>query len=160
MFIQDLKDRSVYWVCFPLLALSFVSLSYLQLHNAAALWQPVLINVGFVLLQVLLVSLYFSLKHKKFVNITHSLLGIGDILFLFSTAFYLSALNFLFFYIVSLIGSLIIWLIWQMLSSKKTKEIPLAGFQSIILMLFLAGSWWIHLFDLANDAWLLNLIGK
>jgi len=123
-------------------------------------WQPVLINLVFVMLQYALVTVYFSIRQKKLVNIADQLLGIGDVLFLLVVAFYLSVLNFLFFYIISLIGSLAIWMVWQFFSSQKIKEIPLAGFQSLILMLFLVGYWWGKLFDLTNDTRILNLIGK
>jgi len=116
--------------------------------------------MGFIVLQLLFLTLYFSVRNRKFVNITSGLLGMGDILFLLSTAFYLSTLNFLFFYIVSLIGALLLWLTLQSLSTKKNKYIPLAGFQSLIFMLFLACDWWLRSFDLTNDTWLLNLIAK
>jgi hypothetical protein len=160
IFIQDWLSRSVYWIMFPLLIACLLILRYLQNGNFSSFWQTTLINVGFILIQMILVSTYFSFKNKKLTNITNHLLGLGDILFLFSIIFYLSVLNFLLFYIVSLIAILIGWLTWQMVSSKKSKEIPLAGLQAIIFMLFLAGDWWAKLFDLTDDTWLLNLISK
>jgi len=160
IFVQDIRARSVYWILFPLLAGALILLNYWQLKTITSVWQPVSINLGFIILQYMLVTVYFSLRQKKLVNISDQLLGFGDILFLGAVAFYLSVLNFLFFYITSLIGSLIIWLIWQLFSSKKSKEIPLAGFQSILLILFLVSCWWGKLFDLTDDAWLLNLVSK
>jgi hypothetical protein len=160
IFLQDLKSRAVYWFLFPSLV---ILLAYLRFQHSFSWpdWEKsVSINIGFIALQLLFLTLYFSVRNKKLINITNELLGLGDILFLLSISFYLSVLNFLFFYIISLIGALLIWLTWQSLSTKKNKYIPLAGFQSLIFMLFLACDWWLRSFDLTNDTWLLNLIAK
>jgi hypothetical protein len=116
--------------------------------------------MSFIGMQLVILTLYFSVKNKKWINITSGLLGLGDILFLLSIAVYLSVLNFLFFYITSLIAVLFTWLIWQRVSAKKNKYIPLAGLQSLMAILFLLGDWWLRFFDLTNDAWLLNLVAK
>ena len=155
-----MRNRSVYWIMFPALIIGLVALRYLQNPNFNSVWQPILTNIGFIVVQLIFVSVYFSIKNKRLTNITLQYLGLGDILFLLSISFYLSVLNFLLFYIISLVTILIGWLIWQTASSKKDKEIPLAGLQAIIFMLFLAVDWWVKLFDLTDDTWLLNLIGK
>ncbi len=160
MFIQDIKNRSVYWFLFLVLIILFILLNILQHHLFTESWQPVLINISFLLLQFLLVSLYFSIKNRRWVIITANLLGWGDILFLISIAFYLSVLNFLFFYVVSLSLVLMIWLLWQLVSKEKNKQIPLAGLQALIFTVFLASDWWCKSIDLTNDAWLLGLITK
>ncbi|BAU54921.1 hypothetical protein MgSA37_03100 [Mucilaginibacter gotjawali] len=117
-------------------------------------------NCSFLALQLLLVSAYFSLKSRRWVNITTELLGWGDILLLLSIAFYLSVLNFLFYYLVSLAISLIVWLIWQVFSGKENRHIPLAGLQAMCLLVFLMSDWyWLH-FNVADDTWLLNLMHK
>ncbi|HEY8782396.1 MAG TPA: hypothetical protein VIM16_12305 [Mucilaginibacter sp.] len=160
IFIQDIRSRSVYWVLFPILVALFILLHLLQHHSFAVTWQPVLINSTFLIIQFLIVSVYFSIKNKHWVNITDGHLGWGDILLLLSVAFYLSVLNFLLFYISSLIVSLVIWLLWQVLSKEKNKHIPLAGFQALIFTVFLAGDWWFKYFELTNDSWLHYLITK
>jgi hypothetical protein len=113
-----------------------------------------------MMIQLLLVSAYFSVRQKSLVNITNELLGWGDILLLLSAAFYLSVLNFIFFYLISLMMSLAIWLIWQVLSGKKDTKIPLAGLQAIGLVLFLMSDWYGLHFNAADDTWLLNLIHR
>jgi len=160
IFIQDIKGRSVLWVLFPLLAMALLWSHASRAGNWSGLGQAVLINAGFIVLQLVLVSVYFSVRQKKFVNLTDRLLGMGDILFLLSIVFYLSVLNFLFFYVISLVISLVVWIIWQMIAERKTKHIPLAGLQAMIFMLFLTGDWWGGLFNLTDDTWLLNLISK
>jgi formate hydrogenlyase subunit 3/multisubunit Na+/H+ antiporter MnhD subunit len=154
-----MRSRAVHWFLFPVLA-GLLTVIRLHDHPWSAIWQTTLINMGFLAVQLFIVTLYFSLKNKKWVNITQQLLGWGDVLFLLNITVYLSALNFLFFYIVSLTAVLLLWLSWQVVSSKKNKYIPLAGFQSLIFILFLAGDWWYWSFNMTEDAWLLNLISK
>jgi hypothetical protein len=145
---------------FPFLGASLAILHYLQVYTLHAFLQPVLINLGFIAVQLILVSIYFSVKHKKLVNITDQMLGLGDVLFLSCVVLYLSVLNFLFFYVLSLIVVLLAWLLWQTIATPKNKQIPLAGFQSLIFILFLMFDWWVRPFGLTNDNWLLNLIAK
>ncbi len=160
VFVQDIRSRSVYWVLFPVLLILFIIMHLLQHHLFTDTWQPVLINSTFLVMQFLIVSVYFSIKNKQWVNITNSFLGWGDMLFLLSTAFYLSVLNFLFFYITSLIAVLLMWILWQAIAKEKNKQIPLAGLQALIFSVFLTCNWWFNSFDLTNDDWLLHLITK
>jgi hypothetical protein len=160
IFIQDFKTRAVYWVAFPILFTSLCILHYIKYYAFSEIWQPTLVNFAFLALQISLISLYFSIKNKRFVNIVNGLLGLGDILFLLSITAYLSALNFLFFYVISLLLVLLAWSVRQSISVKKNREIPLAGMQALILMVFLTCDWWLKLFNLTDDTWLLNLITK
>jgi hypothetical protein len=160
IFLQDLKSRAVYWFLFPILSILLIVLRFHHPFSWSDWEKSTLINAGFITVQLVFLTLYFSLKNRKWVNITTGLLGLGDILFLLSIAFYLSVLNFLVFYIASLICVLVLWLTLQGVSVKKYKYIPLAGFQSLIFMLFLACDWWLRSFDLTSDTWLLNLIAK
>jgi hypothetical protein len=160
IFIQDVKSRAVYWVLFPILTIALAVAYFFQYNNLSGLWYSALINIGFLLLQLLLVSAYFSLRNRKVVNVTKGLIGWGDILFLLGISVYLSVLNFLFFYIISLIIVLIFWSIRQRLSVSKSKEIPLAGIQALLFFFFLLGDWWLKAFSVADDTWLLNLIAK
>lgn len=159
LFIQDISSRSVYWFLFPVLIICLVIVR-VQSQSLTELWQPVLINIGFVTLQLVILTLYFYFKNGRWINITDQLLGMGDVLFLLSIAFYLSVLNYLFFYITSLLIILSFWLVFQSLTAKKSDHIPLAGLQGLIFGVFLAGEWWFGLFDLTNDTRLLHLITK
>jgi len=145
---------------FPVLFLFLGILHSISQNAVSEIWRPSAINIGFLLLQIVLLSVYFSLKNKRFTNLTDGLLGLGDILFLLSITVYLSVLNFLFFYIVSLVLVLVTWLIRQSISAKQSKEIPLAGLQALIFLIFLSCDWWLKMFNLTDDSWLLNLITK
>lgn len=160
IFIQDLKDRSVHWLLFPLLTATLFLIRSRVNVNVIDILQLSFVNLGFLVLQLAILTVYFSLKNRQWINIADHLLGWGDILFLVSIAFYLSTLNYLFFYITSLSATLVIWLSWQALATKKNKFIPLAGLQCLIFILFLASDWWFKFFDLTNDAWLLHLITR
>jgi hypothetical protein len=160
IFFQDIRSRSVLGVLFPCLVMLFMGLGLLQHRLYADTWQAVLINIGFLVIQFLVVSAYFSIKNAHWINITTGLLGWGDILFLLSIAFYMSVLNFLFFYVASLVGVLLSWLAWQARSAGKDKHIPLAGLQALLLGLFLTTAWWIKPIDITSDDWLLQLINK
>lgn len=160
IFIQDFKSRAVYWVVFPILLALLGIIRYTMYYSFSGIWMPALLNIGFLTLQIALLSVYFSIKNKRFINISDGLLGLGDILFLLSITVYPSVLSFLFFYIVSLVLVLLTWLLWQSSSVKTRKEIPLAGMQALIFIVFLSCDWWLKLVNLTDDTWLLNLITK
>ena len=118
------------------------------------IWPPILFNTGFIVTIVLLVTFYLSWRHKRWVNINEGFLGWGDVLFLGGIACYLSVLNFLFFYLVSLICVLFLWLLFRRLTHSK--YIPLAGFQSLIFIVFLTTDWWYFHLPITDDYWLLR----
>ena len=160
IFIQDIKSRSVHWVLFPLLFILLGILHSISYNVISEVWKTTAINFGFLFLQMVLLSAYFSVKNKRFINLTDGLLGLGDILFLLSITVYLSILNFLVFYIVSLVLVLVTWLLMQFVSAKKNNEIPLAGMQAFIFIIILSCDWWLKMFNLTEDAWLINLITR
>ncbi len=159
IFLEDILSRSVHWYLFPLLTAGLFILK-LQHQTMSDAWVPSAINIVFLALQLFILAIYFSVKSKKWINVTQTLLGWGDILFLLSIAFYLSVLNYLFFYVASLLMILLFWLIRNLVTKNKFNHIPLAGLQALIFALLLAGHWWYRLFDLTDDAWLLRLITK
>jgi hypothetical protein len=140
------------------LAIAFAGMHWFRFHQLAGYWEPVSFNLLFIGLQLAILTIYFSLKNRRVVNITHQLLGWGDILFFLAAAFYLSVLNFVFFYVGSLIVVLFCWLLWQLISVKGGRYIPLAGFQSILLIMFLIADWYCFHFDVTNDNWLRHVL--
>lgn len=160
VFLQDLKHRAVYWFSYPLLAIVFLSLNLLAGLSSKELLQSTTINFAFLLVQWLIVSAYFCIKYKAWVIITSNLLGWGDVLFLLTLCFYFSILNFILFYVLSLVIVLIIWLGGQKMFLIKSKQIPLAGLQSLIFALYLALDWCSPSVNLTDDYWLLHLISK
>ena len=126
---QDFKSREVHWFLFPLLLiLALFKIWYLDQFKELFSF---LLNVIMVLLQLLLLSLYFSIKERKLINIADSYLGWGDILFLFNLCFLLSPVNFILFYLVSLLVTITSYLIYNAFVNSS-KPIPLAGLQALI----------------------------
>ena len=97
-----------------------------------------MINSGFVLLQLLGVFLYYSIKQKKLANPIDSILGIGDILILVLLGLLFSPVNYILFLLVSLLVTLAVFLIQAKLKFKKqVRQIPLAGFLGIYINILL-----------------------
>ena len=160
IFVQDIKERSVYWFLFPVLMLLFLGLRLVQGGAITELRQSTFINIGFLVFQFIIVSAYFSVKNKGWINLTTGLLGWGDVLFLLTLCFYLSVLNFLFFYITSLVLVLMIWLVWQFLVKGTGKQVPLAGLQAFMFAILSGVCWWVWPLNLTTDNWLLQVIYK
>ncbi len=159
VFYQDLRYRAVYWLAFPPLLVLLLLLAYRD--NSPAL---MMINSGsnlaFLLVQFAALSLYFSLKRKRWVNITRGLLGWGDILFILCLAFYFSLLNFLLFYISSLIVVLLLTGLSFLMNKKAGKKIPLAGMQALLFALLMITGWVTGAFNLTSDNWLLTFMSR
>jgi hypothetical protein len=160
IFLQDLRERAVYWIWFPVLTAGLLLIRLHHMADSHAWWGMVALNVALIAVQLLFLTIYFSWRRKQLTNITRGLLGWGDLLFLLSITVYFSAANFMFFYIASLTISLVVWILLKALQLVQTEKIPLAGFQAILLLLFLAAEWWPHWIALDDDTWLLNLIRR
>ncbi|MCD0487350.1 hypothetical protein LPB86_03860 [Pedobacter sp. MC2016-14] len=153
---QDFRFRAVYWICFPVLGALLLFLKYQKAGAEDSLWHSI-IGLSFFGLQLLLLWAYFSLKHKKPVDLTAAHLGWGDVLFLAILPFYLSPVNYIAFYM----GSLVLVLLYvagtrlmQQAEKPANPHIPLAGLQAIILAAVLLLSIFIPQIKLYNDAWL------
>jgi len=157
IFVQDIKSRSVYWLLFPLLVIGFL-LQRISLQAIGDIWPSVLANTGFLGVQLLLVSAWFSMRNGRWTDITESMLGWGDILFLAAAAFGLSVFNFILFYITSLLLVIIYWILFCLVSRKPEGQIPLAGLQALLLAIAVGCDRWLLPLDLTNDQWILNMI--
>jgi len=155
MAYQDFKYRGIYWwlfplLCFGLLRYSSITTGWQLVYSAATL------NAVFLLVQVVLISLYISVKRGRFTNIFKGFFGLGDLLFLCCTACCFSVMNYVLFYIISLFLTIAFTLGLKFLSVQMKEKIPLAGYQAILLMALMVAdrvqdSW--HLF---SDEMLLN----
>jgi hypothetical protein len=149
LIYEDLRFRLIHLWIFPVLGLLFLSFQW----NKLEWWHP-LTNLSFLLLQFVLLTLWFSIKEKKYTLITRSYLGSGDIAFWITLALFFSPVNFILFFLCSLLGSLVLALTLSMNSGKK---IPLAGFQAIFLcpvMLVIL----INKMSVRDDSFLLNIL--
>ena len=115
------------------------------------------INLGFLVSQFVLVTIYFSLKKRAFQNITKSQIGWGDILILLGLCCYFSPVNFIVFYVLSLLFIFLIFGISQLVR-KKTSMIPLAGALAIFVIIFQVVNVLIFHMDQYDDSHALALL--
>lgn len=150
MAYQDFRSRAISWLLFPLCALLILVQGPLDL----VFLQELSVGFLFVAVQLLGLSLYFSFKAKRWVNITKDLLGWGDILMFFTLLFAFSALNFIIFYF----SALLLACLWYILSQGlKTKQlgIPLAGIMALYYLVLLFLDQYLARLNLYNDDWVL-----
>jgi hypothetical protein len=126
---QDLKDRMVLWVAFPVMALI---LTFIHIANSG--WELVLwfsatnlLLVSGILLLLFLYTGFF--RRKKFLNTS---LGLGDILFFYAFSLGFPTLTFVILFVGSLLFSLSLFLLLKSIQSMET--VPLAGFMSLFLI--------------------------
>lgn len=157
---QDFKQREISWILIPLifLALIFKATQSITIDN---LITNTLLNLTFITIQLLLLTIYMSIKNKKMVNILQQHIGLGDLLFFVVLCLAFSPVNFIVFYILSLIATLAGCIIYvTMFSKKEMKEIPLAGgMASVLVFVLLLNKIVTHL-NFYDDSNLLNIISN
>lgn len=134
---QDFRERKISWFLLPLLFFSLV-LSGIESLSLKQLLAYFSVNFGFIVLQITSLTIYFSIKKRKFTNIINQYIGIGDLLFFVVLCAAFSPVNFIFFYCTCLLISLVWVLFYHFAVRKEIKEIPLAGIFSILLIFILA----------------------
>ncbi len=125
---QDFKERlvSAYLLVALAVVLGLLSLQYVQVQQ----WvYHVAINMAFILLQGLILVLYF--RFVRGVKDLGALMGLGDIIFIGAMALFFAPVPFILFYLISLVVTLMGALIMAL--PKQNKTIPLAGFMAIQL---------------------------
>jgi len=138
---QDFTYRAVSWILFPISAISllFLSLSQLKSTNIQGYFWGITINAGFVTLQLLFIKLYFSIKSGSIKQIINTKIGLGDICMFYTITVFFSPIYFIFFYIISLFFSVFIILLIKLISGNTyiEKNVPLAGFMALFLLIFM-----------------------
>ena len=145
---EDFKYRAIHWVWLVLFTLLILFFKPLILPH-------IIINFLLVGIQLLGLTVYFSLKSRKLINITKDFLGIGDILFFLPLTMLFTPENFIWFFICSLLFTLFSFLLQQAFSPLKKKTIPLAAWMSIALIIVFAMSTF-YSFNLNHDSLVLN----
>jgi len=127
---QDLKERQVYVVLFPLLG-GLMSLKHILNSFLDLFLYAVGINLMVIALMMLSIYLYSRFKfNQKLFNV----FGLGDLLFFICMALGFPSFNFIIIFVFSLIFSLLIHLV---LRDKGT--VPLAGYMSLFLIVVYIG---------------------
>ena len=96
---QDFRYRAISWVTLPLLFATFTA-NYILETDFNSFLQSFLFNIGFIVFQLIAVTVYFSLKNRAITNITSKYIGWGDILFFTVASAVFSPVNFIVFYLL------------------------------------------------------------
>lgn len=129
---QDIKEREVMWICFPLIAL-FMGGVHLYHVGFEGFIFPVFNNI--ILVSCVLILLWAITKFvfkKKFLNVSF---GLGDALFMYAFAMGFPTVTFIILFVGSIIFSLLAFFVLKLIT--KTETVPLAGLMGIYLIALL-----------------------
>ncbi len=136
IFYQDIKYRHISWWTIPLIPACIV-VRFIDSYNLSVLSNNLLINESILFFEIIVLTIYFSIKNKQFINICQSYLGLGDILFFAVTAPFFFPIHFLVFQISGLLFCLLVSSIVWLIKKDWTFTIPLAGIFSILFFGYL-----------------------
>lgn len=148
---EDLKDRAIH-TFLPILLFVCLVAKYYHPALQASYIQTIVINIAFLIVQMLLAILFFTVREKRLVNIFNSYFGTGDVLFLLSICPAFSTVNFIAFYTISL--SIIATLYFVANTIKwvdSNHPIPLAGLQAILFIIISCAEIYSKQFSLGKD---------
>jgi len=137
---QDLKVRSVTILLFAALAILGAGYNILTTPDISEYFVNSLINFAFLLLQFLLLKLYYFLRSKQDIVLLNKMIGPGDVLFLCGAVLFFNPFNFILFYCSSLLFALLIhFCLLHFTRNKKgyDKTVPLAGLQAFYLFIYM-----------------------
>lgn len=136
IFLQDFKERSVWWFLFPL----FIAGSgIIHFHKSLPpiMFLEVMQNLIFLILIMGLVFLYSRYKLKK--DFLKDCFGIGDILFLIGLAIGFPTISFLILLSSTCIFSISIDLFLR--QDEHPNSIPMAGYSSLLMIVIYISNW-------------------
>lgn len=130
---QDFRYRAVSWLLLTALCGVLAYGGLVKNH-----WQQwmldSLINLTFFLLQYAAITLYFSWRNHRPVNIADTYLGWGDILFILAMCMGFGTVTFLLLYVGGLLTVLLGFLVYRFLHRSASEQIPLAGGLALVLI--------------------------
>lgn len=129
-FIQDVKFRGVHWIVFPLILGGTFYLNF-----EIFVWNDLILNFFFLLFMMLMLTLYLSIKLKKLILITKGFFSLGDILFLLAVIPLFTFQEYVYFYTIGTVLSLLFHFIANRI--RKQETVPYAGYMSIVTILFI-----------------------
>ena len=133
IFIQDFKDREVYWFLF--ITTSIIQ-GFLFFDNTNNLFFYISICINLLIICILILILFLYTKFKLKLKLNEAI-GIGDILFFIGLAFAFPPITFTVLFVFSLIFSLFLHFIMK----NKIETIPLAGYMSVFFMIIYTIYW-------------------
>ncbi len=127
--IQDVNNRMIH-ISLPIVI--FGLCLYINYMSEDLQFTFVGYNCAFIVVNIIGLATYFSIKNGGLINPIDTEIGLGDILFFVAVTPLFDLKHFILFLVLGLICSLLFHLVLQLF--KKVKTIPLAGYLSIFLM--------------------------
>jgi len=154
---QDFSSREISWYLLPLMAFGMV---LLNMPNIGLAEYMLLIISNVIILVIILgvVGIYYCVKAKALYNFIDKKIGLGDLLFFMILCLGFSPINFVVFFLIGLLLTLIFHLINTAIRPQANVQIPLAGCLSILLIII---SWMQYPFMILNmldDKYLIKII--
>lgn len=136
IFIEDLRHRAVHWSLFAQLALCLGLLGALTLRKRI-LFDDTVFNLSFIAVQFGVVSLWYSLRARRWVNLLRDRVGPGDLLFLAISTLAFSRFNFILFVLSGLVFSLLAYGLILLLVRRAERTVPTAGALAIYMAVWM-----------------------
>ncbi|RDI06676.1 hypothetical protein DEU42_11421 [Flavobacterium sp. AG291] len=139
IFLQDFRDRLVYWFLYPLVGVIGYIVQAKNLGYELSLVYS-LINLSIIIILLLILFLYSRLKLKM--NFINGTMGIGDILLLLFLSFIFPTTTFVVLFVFSLFFSLLIH--YFLKNTGTHKNVPLAGYIALFFLFIYVASFFLE----------------
>lgn len=130
IIFQDFKYRSIHAITIIGIGSVTAILNYLE---PTLTFFDMLQSIGFLLITSIAFMTHQTLKHKKIQNPIDQSIGLGDILFFVVITPLFQVHQYVLFFIIGLLISVVLFMISK--SSLKEQTIPLAGYLSFLLII-------------------------
>jgi hypothetical protein len=127
IFWQDMKDRMVSWVLYPIAAILFSAVFILNTNFFVALTQSA-VNLVLTAIVLFVSYVYVVIAKKTF----SQNIGIGDLLFFISISLGFATIPFVILFIFSLVFSLVMHITFKNRTPHPT--VPLAGYMALFFV--------------------------
>lgn len=127
---QDVRFRGVYWIFFPLLMIG----AFIVRKNDL-LWTEYGMSLAYLVSTLVLLTLYLSVRNGELTNFLKGYFSLGDVLFLIAVIPLFSFTQYILFFVISTLFTLVAHVI--VLQFDKRKTIPYAGYASVPVILIL-----------------------
>lgn len=132
VFIQDWRYRRIH-IVLPIII--FILSVYLVSLKNSFLTNIITFNLGFFLITLSILSVYMSVKSKRFLNPFQYYFGLGDLFFYAAITPLFLLRNYILFFILSLLFAILMQ--FGLKNIIKEETVPLAGFSSLFLLIIL-----------------------
>jgi hypothetical protein len=132
VFYQDWKYRAIH-VLLPVVI--FFTSYFIIKHENKLSNKIMLSNICFFTITLSILTIYMSIKNKRFLNPFQNYFGFGDLLFYITITPLFNLKNYILFFILSMFFA--IGLQFALRKTMKHNTVPLAGFSALLLSILL-----------------------